>query len=217
ARQAGKGAVELLGALRQWAPLDALQAEGPEHLLEEPHVAELLGQMVAADLVDQVLRSGQGRRLVPGCRDADPLVACELVEKGQEQGPPVEAARIVAHRLVVAVERLTDRAARPDRIRVDAREALTLLPEILRVLEDLAVAALLIGPIALEVLLALARRGGREDRQASWPPGGCLPVGHGQVEYTLRDPGGLFGGGLLGQRLRTRVGDLLVLVRLDAR
>src|SRR6516225_3540462 len=85
-----------------------------------------------------------------------------------------------ADRRVVAVERRTDRAARPDRICLQARQALALLRQILRVLEDLAVAALLVEPVALEVLLALARRGGREDRPAPGPPGGGLAVDHGQ-------------------------------------
>src|SRR5262249_7538530 len=186
ARQAGKGAVELLGALRQWAPLDALQAEGPEHLLEEPHVAELLGQVVAADLVDQVLRSGQGRRLVPGCRDADPLVACELVEKGQEQGPPVEALRIVAHREGVAVKRPVDRPARPAGIGLEARQGLALLRQVLRVLEDLTVSALLVEPVALEIFFTLARGCGRKDRQAPGPADRRHARGHRQEEYTLR-------------------------------
>src|SRR5262249_45811099 len=131
------------------------------------------------------------RRLVPGGRDADPLVARKLVEEGQEQGPPVEASRIVAHREVVAMKRRVDRPARPDRIGLEARQGLALLRQVLRVLEDLAAPALLVEPVALEVRLALAGGGGREDRQAPGSPDRRHALGHRQEEYTLR-PGILY-------------------------
>src|SRR5207245_6117336 len=173
--QAGESAVELLGPLRQRPPLDAVQTEGPEHLLEQPHVTELLRQVVAADLVDQVDRAGYRRAFVPGRRDADPLVTRELVEKGQQQGPPVEAPRIVLHRDVVALERVRDRPARPHRVSPEAREILLFLGQILRLLEDLAVPSLLVAPIALEVLLALTLGGGRKDRGAPGTTDGWHP------------------------------------------
>src|SRR5262249_20653270 len=148
---------------------DALEAERAKHLLEEAHMTELFREMVAADLVDEVHGTGQRRSLVPGRRDADPLVTRELVEKGQQQGPAVELARVVAHRDVIPVERLADGSARANRVCPESREPLPLLGQILRVLENLAVAALLVEPVALEVRHPLPRRGGREDRHTPGP------------------------------------------------
>src|SRR5262249_51067096 len=156
------GSIELLGSLRQRAPLDTLEPERAEHLLEQPHVTELFREVVAADLVDEVYGTRQRRRLVPGRRDADPLVTRELVEKRQQQGPAVELARIIPHRDVIPVERLPDRSARANGVRLEPCERLLLLRQVLRVLEDLAIAPSLVEPVALEVLLPLSRRRGRE-------------------------------------------------------
>ena len=80
--------------------------ERPEHLVEEPDVAELLAEVVAADLFGRLSGLGHRGDLVPGGRDADPLMPGELVEEGQQQRLAVEGPRIVLHPDVVAVEAL---------------------------------------------------------------------------------------------------------------
>src|SRR5262249_25516639 len=88
--------------------------------------------------------------------------------KRQQLRPAIETPGIVAHPLEVAMERLRNGPASPDRIALETRQRFALLREVLRVLEDLAVVTLLIAPVALEVFLARAARGRREDRP---PPG----------------------------------------------
>src|SRR4029434_1831559 len=79
--------------LAQRHPLDAIQLEGAEDLVEEAQVAELLAEMVAADALLGRARCCDAGRLVPGRGDADPLVPGELVEEGEEQRRAVEGAR----------------------------------------------------------------------------------------------------------------------------
>jgi hypothetical protein len=83
-----------------------VELHGAEHLVEVAHVAELLGEMVAADLPDRRPRLRQGRAGVPGRRDADPLVARQLLDAGEEQGLPVDRGRVVPEDHVVPVELL---------------------------------------------------------------------------------------------------------------
>ena len=91
-------------------PHDPVEMEGPEHLVEEPDVAEFLAEVVPADALGRPGRQGDRGRGVPGAGDAGPLVAGELVQERQQERLPVEGRRIVLQLHVVAVEPLRVRA-----------------------------------------------------------------------------------------------------------
>src|SRR5262249_15406185 len=164
-RDGRKQAVEALLEGTEGHPHDAIEMDRAKHLVEEPHVAELLSEMVPADLPRRRPGLGQAVAGLPGRRDPDPLVARHLVDAREEQGLAIDASRIVAKGDVIAIERLriAQGAARTHGRGMKGPQDLALGRKVLLRLEQLSVPGAREAQVILEVLLALSWRAVGED------------------------------------------------------